>query len=84
MTDSVKVQQMIDNLEVTPLNGDEQIDDNLLQGFVSLFEQLVISSSLEALVSQISIIDTLNTNTATKCAILYSASIFIEEATKNF
>lgn len=82
--DSSKVLSNLESFDVVPLDGSEQLDEYLLEIFTQMFEHLVEAGELSALLSMISVVEALEANAPTTCAIMYVMSIFIEEATKNF
>lgn len=75
-----EVTQLLDNLDVEPLSGDEEINDDLLNAFTDFYEKLVLSGNLKTLVTQLESVKDLEENDATKCAIMYIATVFITEA----
>lgn len=75
-----EVTQLLDNLDVEPLSGEEEINDDLLNAFTDFYEKLVLSGNLKTLVTQLESVKDLEENDATKCAIMYIATVFITEA----
>ena len=78
------VVKLLDNLEVATLPGDEEINQDLYDTYIGLFEQLVLSDNISMLVTQLASIDSLKANAATKCAIMYAVTTFISEAVKAY
>ena len=78
------VVKLLDNLEVATLPGDEEINQELYDAYIGLFEQLVLSDNISMLVTQLASIDSLKANAATKCAIMYAVTTFISEAVKAY
>lgn len=78
------VVKLLDNLEVATLPGDEEINQDLYDAYIGLFEQLVLSDNISMLVTQLASIDSLKANAATKCAIMYAVTTFISEAVKAY
>lgn len=69
-----EVTQLLDNLDVEPLSGDEEINDDLLSAFTDFYEKLVLSGNLKTLVTQLESVKDLEENDATKCAIMFQKS----------
>ena len=69
-----EVTQLLDNLDVEPLSGDEEINDDLLNAFTDFYEKLVLSGNLKTLVTQLESVKDLEENVATKCAIMFQKS----------
>lgn len=78
------VVKLLDNLEVATLPGDEEINQDLYDAYIGLFEQLVLSDNISMLVTQLASIDSLKANAATRCAIMYAVTTFISEAVKAY
>lgn len=60
-----EVTQLLDNLDVEPLSGDEEINDDLLNAFTDFYEKLVLSGNLKTLVTQLESVKDLEENDAT-------------------
>ena len=69
-----EVTQLLDNLDVEPLSGDEEINDDLLNAFTDFYEKLVLSGNLKTLVTQLESVKDLEENDATKCSIMFQKS----------
>lgn len=74
---------MIDGMDVVPLEGGEELNDEVIDAFTSLFEALVLHDNLDSLVATLEAVKELKENDATKCTIMYIATLFLTEAVKS-